>query len=164
MRIKKFVRDTILFMNPESEWRYPRADSYLMYEFRNNGQHYATDFPAFKLNRRFIFNTALKYAPKDSIVGHCSVVQHTDKSFAVPNRHFAHAYYFINEIEGLISSEKFDLRKQMGYYDLRFNPSPDKQHFDKFIKPQKWYYFPKEVNTLVYPNPDSKYLYVEFIV
>ena len=116
MHIKKFVHDTIVYMNPETEWRYPRANAYLLYEYRHDGNHYATDFPHFKRMRKFIFDTALKNAKSDSIVAHCSVVEHNEKSFAVPMRHMAHAYYFINPVKGIVSSSKDDLRKHQAYH------------------------------------------------
>ena len=168
MHIKKFVHDTIVYMNPETEWRYPRANSYLLYEYRHDGDHYATDFPHFKRMRKFIFDSALKNAKhyKDhdsSIIAHCSIVEHNEKSFAVPMRHMAHAYYFINPVKGIISSSKDDLRKHQAYHDLRFK-SNDDIHIDKFVQTEKWYHFPEKHNSVVYPNPDSRYIYVEYIV
>jgi hypothetical protein len=150
-------------MNPETEWRYPRANAYLLYEYRHNGDHYATDFPHFKRMRKFIFDSALKNTKSDSIVAHCSVVEHNEKSFAVPMRHMAHAYYFINPVKGIVSSKKDDLRKHQAYYDLRFK-SNDDIHIDKFVQTEKWYHFPEKHNSVVYPNPDSRYIYVEYII
>ena len=162
MRISDIAEQAMLYMNPENEWRYPRADAFLLYEFRNDGNHYATDFPCFTENRSMLFHKGLK-GSEEEIVTHCSIVQHTDKSFAVPSRHMAHAYYFLDDIEGIISSKSDDLRKYMGMYDLRFQPGSDKLYFDKFIRKYKWYHFPRNTNSIVYPHPGSRYVYMEFV-
>ena len=49
------------------------------------------------------------------------------------------------------------------YHDLRFK-STDKIDIEKFVQTEKWYHFPANHNSVVYPNPDSRYIYVEYVV
>ena len=157
-------------MSPEHDWRYPRADMYLLYSLKQSPP-YNCSAPFWRDIREEIF-TELKRVVNKPTIYHLTLVKHSKESFALPIGQDCPSYYgfFFLEASGadLINTKNdSEYSHQSACKDLGITHPHLINWFERNkrwhkVKDNSYYYAGNRFYSTVIPQMGSTYFHVEY--